>query len=219
MTLKFTLRLFLVLVILASSCKNKKEKEAENIVSEWVGKEIFFPQNLKCSIMGKDTTLNFSHKKPYKIFMYVDSTGCTRCNLGLTEWDLIIQEANASMREKLDFLIIIHPKDEKDINLLLKHDQFSHPVFIDRTNMIDKKNHFSTLHPYQCFLLDECNRVLMVGNPSSNPRIWELYKSRITKKAKAKKDAYTSVKFNTPLLDFGEILTKHMHKSLVSIKN
>jgi hypothetical protein len=38
------------------SCKNNDKKaEAENIVAEWIGKEIRFPDNFQCNLSGKDT--------------------------------------------------------------------------------------------------------------------------------------------------------------------
>ena len=32
---------------------------------------------------------------------------------------------------------------------------------------------------YQCFLLDKDNKVVMIGNPTLNPAIWDLYKQTV----------------------------------------
>jgi hypothetical protein len=48
--------LLLILSTLCFSCKdNKKQMDAEQIVSEWTGKQIKFPANYQCCFLGKDT--------------------------------------------------------------------------------------------------------------------------------------------------------------------
>lgn len=37
---------------------------------------------------------------------------------------------------------------------------------------------------YHTFLLDRQNRVVLVGNPIGNERLWELYKKEIREQAK-----------------------------------
>jgi transposase len=44
-------------IALAYFCtENSKRAEAEAIITEWIGKEIRFPENFQCNVLGKDTT-------------------------------------------------------------------------------------------------------------------------------------------------------------------
>lgn len=175
---------FIIVISFVSSCKqDKKKAEAEQIVSEWTGKEIRFPEEYVCNFSGRDTaTVSCMElfEREYKILFYVDSTGCTDCKLRLFEWKHFIKETDSLSANKLSFLLFFHPKDKKELQLLLRRDRFDYPVFIDTDNAIDKLNHFPAQAKYQCFLLDKNNKVLMVGNPALNPKIWKLYKQIIS---------------------------------------
>ena len=62
---------------------------------------------------------------------------------------------------------------------LLAQSRFDYPVFMDLNGTINRLNRFPQVMQHQCFLLDKNNRVLMIGNPAMNYRIWELYKLEI----------------------------------------
>ncbi|MDR1368769.1 MAG: DUF1573 domain-containing protein [Dysgonamonadaceae bacterium] len=129
--------------------------------------------------MGQDTLSHGLFQKPYKILLYVDSMGCTSCKLRMPEWKKIIQETDSIAPDQVGFLVFFYPRSIKELDYMLMRDQFDYPVFVDEHNEIDKKNQFPKEMSFQCFLLDENNKVLVVGNPSINPQIWELYKQKI----------------------------------------
>lgn len=173
--------LFIVLTLIFS-CKekNKKVDDVAKIVTEWMGKEIRFPQNATCSVLGKDTSGIDLLTAEYKVLLYIDSVGCTSCKLRLHEWKSLIQEADSLFGNRLSFLFFFHPKDKKELSFLLKRDQFDYPVYMDNENQINQLNGFPRESEYQCFLLNGENKVIMIGNPVFNPNIWELYKKQIS---------------------------------------
>ncbi|MDR0506064.1 MAG: DUF1573 domain-containing protein [Dysgonamonadaceae bacterium] len=183
---KISLSVLLIFVLLLCySCKeNRRKKDAEQFISEWFGKEILFQDNFQCSWVSIDTVPSVCSSLlnvEYKILLYIDSTGCTSCKLHLLEWKRLIEEVSI-YNVNLSFLFFFHPQDKQVLQTLLKHDRFTYPVFIDQNNMIDRLNHFPSQPEFQCFLLDKDNKVLLIGNPVLNPKIWELYKQTITGK-------------------------------------
>ncbi|GAB6011595.1 hypothetical protein [Viscerimonas tarda] len=90
-----------------------------------------------------------------------------------------MQETDSLLPNKLNFLFYFHPKDTKELKFLLRRDRLEYPVFIDERNQIDSLNHFPKQQEYQCFLLNKENKVVAMGNPTMNPKIWELYKNII----------------------------------------
>ncbi|MDR0506068.1 MAG: DUF1573 domain-containing protein [Dysgonamonadaceae bacterium] len=162
------------------SCKKEdKKNETERIVKEWAGKSIQFPEAYQCSFSGKDTLPELCIAElnaEYKILLYVDSAGCSECRLKLFEWKRLIAESDSLFGEKLSFLFFFQPKSKKEISDMLKRDRFDYPVFIDENNQINSLNHFPDKPELQCFLLDKYNKVLLIGNPVLNPKVWELYK-------------------------------------------
>ena len=83
MKLSIYLTLF---TILAISCQTKKDK-VEKVIKEWQGKEILIPDgNFVYSVLGRDTFCADLWEKPYKILTYIDSIGCSACQMGLLDW-------------------------------------------------------------------------------------------------------------------------------------
>ncbi|MDR1372736.1 MAG: redoxin domain-containing protein [Dysgonamonadaceae bacterium] len=188
----FLLYFTTIVLFLLFSCTKaiKHTDEISLIIAEWVGKEIHFPSNVPCYFWGKnekDTTFSlcaYSFQNQYKVLMFVDSSGCSDCRLQLLEWKHLITESNKRFHEKLKFLFYIQPKDINEILYLINRDRFNYPVFLDLDGKITQLNHFSSNTVYQCFLLDKHNKVLAIGNPVLNPKIWELYKDIIVKDKK-----------------------------------
>ena len=218
---------FFLLFILSPglfSCReNKARTEAEQIVKEWTGKQIRFPDEFSCNFLGKDTVANLCSgllTKEYKILLYVDSTGCTSCKLQLIAWKGLIEESR-DLHDRLSFLLFFNPKnrDKKELSFLLRRDKLDYPVFMDMDNNIQELNHFPDQSNYQCFLLDKNNRVLMIGNPVSTPKIWELFKQQVTGIQTQPRQNLTSAEIEKPHHDFGEIPLNEENEVVFELKN
>ncbi len=186
--------IFLMLISLfACNKKNDRQAEAEQIVTEWVGKTIQFPDNVSFSIYERDTLLSGFYSSPYKILLYVDSTGCTSCKLKLYEWQKLIAEADTALAGKLSFVFCFQPKNKDELLFLFKRDRFNYPVVVDETNRINQLNGFPQKAEFQCFLLDNDNKVISVGNPTLNPKVWDLYKQIVSGKISTENNGITQV--------------------------
>ncbi|MDR2406652.1 MAG: hypothetical protein LBE13_00840 [Bacteroidales bacterium] len=179
---KTTIILFIGLFALACN-ENKRKIGVQQMITEWVGKTIQFPKGISCFSINGDSLdyscENLLHKK-YKILLPIDSSGCTDCRLKLFEWKRLIAEADTTLNAQLSFLFFFQPKNKSEIFFLLRSNQFDYPVFLDCNNEINQLNHFPTEEIYQCFLLNQSNKVLMIGNPVLNSKVWELYKQTIS---------------------------------------
>ena len=86
------LMLFLCLwlcAFLLVSCQSKNS-DAELIVKKWKGKEIVIPDDgsFVYTILGNDTILGYNlWDKPHKIVTYIDSIGCSICQLEVPLWN------------------------------------------------------------------------------------------------------------------------------------
>ena len=81
---------YVVLICTLCSCGISKKNDIKKMVQEWYGKEILLPAEMTFKSLGKDTLCSDLLNKPYKIFTYIDSIGCTSCQLGLSEWKELI---------------------------------------------------------------------------------------------------------------------------------
>lgn len=206
-----------------SSCEKNKEKQlSKTVIGQWSGKQIRFPDNCACRWQNKDTSLCAALlDKEYKVLLYVDSTGCTSCKLGLAQWKHLISSTDTmDIKEKLSFLFFFHPQDKRELGFLLKRDGLDYPVFLDTTNTIDKLNHFPSDPAYQCFLLDRDNKVLAIGNPALNPKIWTLYKRIISSdNREAEQMQNTTLKANKLEYNYGNIAVNKVHPAEFILTN
>ena len=222
-TIKYKLLLLFLLTIILYCCKdNSRQKEIAKIVSEWTGKEIVFPENTPCYVSGKETLselCNENFQKEFKILMYVDSAGCSSCRLKLFEWQQLVQEADSLFQGKVGFLLFFQPKNEREISFLFARDRFYYPVFMDLKGTMNRLNRFPQAMEFQCFLLDKDDRVLMIGNPTLNPKIWELYKEQITGEKQSEQINLTTAEADKPVHEYGSIKKGSSNPAVFTITN
>ncbi|MDR1097158.1 MAG: DUF1573 domain-containing protein, partial [Tannerella sp.] len=194
--------------------------DARKIVSEWTGKQVKFPDGIPCVATGVEANCIPLSNPSYKILMYVDSVGCINCKLRLPDWNVILAEADSLFPGKVDFLFFFQPKDERELTYLFRRNNFRQPVFLDRENRLDKLNRFPSSMEYRCFLLDSDNKVLLIGNPALNPKVWELYKQQISGNTQPEpKAAQTSVQAETLKQDLGTMKTGETYACTFMLTN
>ena len=176
--MKYLLILFTVFIMAACNFTNKNAAEVKKMILYWYNREIIFPFKLQSKIMGKDTTYSSHMSTKYKIFTYIDTTGCTACNLGLQDWKQMIKETD-SLTKDVAFLFFAHVKDYNELEYNIRINNFNYPVFYDFEGECNKLNHLPDHVFYQTFLLDKENKVLLLGRPKPNSEIWKLYKKII----------------------------------------
>ena len=197
-----------IFVILTSfhSCQKKANVEITSAVEEWINREIKFDNGYIFTRLGKDSVYNSIPTSKYKILVYTGSTGCIGCNLRLSQWTEWMTQIDSMSNNKVSFLFFIHPKDLRDLLLLLCSQNFDVPVCIDRNDSLNKLNHFPANAMLHTFLLDEHNKVLAIGNPMHNPKIKELYMNIIFDKQKiseAEDKKQTKVMIDKWCIDLG----------------
>ena len=172
-----TVLLYILLITAFFSCDNEqkeKEKQILQLVNEWQGKQIVFPENTVFTRYLTDTTNYQIPQSEYKVLIYVDSIGCTSCKLQLHKWKELIEYTDSVTQNKVPFLFFFHPKDAKEIRYLLKRDGFDRPICIDLDDRLNKLNKFPADMTFQTFLLDKNNKVTVL------PRAAERHQKRMS---------------------------------------
>jgi hypothetical protein len=151
----------------------------KNLYNEWYGKEIEIPFD----------NLSFNHS--LKIALYVGSDACTECQLNLPFWKTFIPHLDSLTSSAVDICFFIQPYSTREIELILKQECFGYPVIIDTADLFNKRNQLPKNPSFHCFLLDENNRVILIGNPIQNPKIRDLYIRTICERLGIKPDLNT----------------------------
>lgn len=178
-TMKYIFTLLFMSLLISCHLISKKGREAQQMTLEWNNRSIVLPTDLPCKVLDRDTSISLLNNSKYKIFTYIDTTGCTACQFGALDWKQLIHEAD-SLNYDVDFLFYAHLKDYEEFETYLETNKFSHPVFYDYAGECNKKNNLPNQVIYQTFLLDENNKVLLIGKPKPDSKLWELYKKIIS---------------------------------------
>jgi hypothetical protein len=165
----------LLLCLSLYSCNESEKHKVTRLVKKWQNKEIKFPDEIIFTQYATDTIKYKIDSTKFKILIYVDSLGCSRCEMRLSEWKKLINRPNYIAKESIQILFFIHPENLDEIKYLLKRDTFELPICIDIKDQLNKLNHFPIYPMLQTFLLNRENKVLAVGNPILNPDIKDLY--------------------------------------------
>ena len=168
--------LFISLIaIIFVNCKNSVVDHKE-IIASFIGREIIFPTDLRYFVQEDKIDLDID-KADYKIMTYLSSDGCTSCKMRLRVWNEFLNDIISRSAENISFVMILNPNEQKyeEAVRAIKTSKFNHPVSFDKEDIFIRTNHLPDDEIYHTVLLDKDNRVLVVGNPTSNPKIKELY--------------------------------------------
>ena len=211
--------IFILIIVLFSSCVESEKERVTRLVKEWDGKQILFPQNQVFTIQGRDTVNFYFQNFEYKIITYVDSLGCTNCKLQLERWKTFMQEVDSIKNVSVPFVFVFHPKNVKELRNILRGHAFDYPVFFDEKDDFNALNRFPDDMMFQTFLLDKDNKVQVIGNPVLNPQVKELYIGKITGRDKQQNEPVTKMTVDRTDYDFGTFPMSERQECVFRITN
>lgn len=134
---------------------------------------------MRCMWDGKDTVLSEDkYDKELKLVVYSDTTACSSCGLKtMYLWDEFI-EATEAYGEDISLYFVFAPlkKDLDNFYFAMRTTELSVPVYVDTMGVFMSENrNIPERADFHTFLLDKDNNVVLVGNPSKNERIWEMF--------------------------------------------
>ena len=156
----------------------------EDIAIEWNNKEILFPDTFYFSKTLYDT-INYDINTPFKVFYYVDSTGCSSCKLKINGWYELQYLFDDLFHGNCKSVIVFEPKNAiqiLEISTQIHVSGTDNCYILDTCGLFNKLNNFPDDERFHCFLLDENNKVILIGNPVLNSKIKDLYLKTISER-------------------------------------
>jgi hypothetical protein len=171
-----------LLVFFISSC-NFKQNRIQAELEKFMGTEIHIPEFSTAVLNGENTTTVPNDLALAKMVIFYDSTVCGSCKIGqLDQWSSVIGLATVT-QHRFEPIFIFAPsaKDRRGVRAALAFLNFEWPVLIDHDQEFIASNpEFPENKLFHIFLLNKNNRVVLIGNPTGKPKLWELYVSTIT---------------------------------------
>lgn len=105
-------------------------------------------------------------------------------------WYDVIDEVERRYHGKLKTVFIFNPikKQLRIFEYAYRNSAFGYPIFVDTTNVFRRMNtHIANSKEYHTFLLNEENRVVLVGCPLTNPEVKEMLFDWVDQSLEAKR--------------------------------
>lgn len=123
-----------------------------------------------------------------KIVVFHDRNQCSKCQLGrISDWDEILDLLDSLRLPVPVWFVIAPPADEAgEIRRTIRDLRLQrYSIEIDSTNRFAQRNRVIPADAlFHTFLLDEQNRIVVVGSPLFNDRMWRIYRTEIEKLCK-----------------------------------
>jgi hypothetical protein len=182
MNLQKKIIIFHIFLVTLFSCQGNKSKLQDTIVS-WQDKYIEIPKTLKLVNGDKDSASNWMRKNGNKLIAYYDNAGCTECKLRLNDWNDIFNEVvDSSFNVSIVFIVQPPKVNTSELKQIFKDYRFYYPVYIDSLNKFRFSNKISSNPMLHVFLLNSQNKIVLIGTPIQNEKMWKLYKDYFTKR-------------------------------------
>ena len=177
--------LYAISCCLLCAC-NSQNKDLQEKVEKMQSKAINIPYDrMSCWASDSIKAISPWNKATLKLVHYVDSATCSTCYLQKAAINEFIRHMEKMPNNEFYNVFIINPGSR--VNKRLETD------FLDKripqTLFIDTANVFMEVNPnipsesmYHTFLLDENNKVILVGNPITNEKIGDMLPSVVEKK-------------------------------------
>lgn len=165
---------FLAGLLFLLGCQSKEERLC-NIINSMKEHSVTFPTGLTGFSIDDSLKVDSKEKQPFTMVIYFSPALCNACNLTrLSDYENLPRQFPEA---KIVYILSYRKKnEEKEIKSLLTEINFRQFVYLDCGNMFGQENDFIPGNPlFQTFLLNDENKILIVGDPTQNQEIHNLY--------------------------------------------
>lgn len=168
------LLIFGIMLVLMQSCR-KYYKSRD--VKSFVGSEIVFPQDLQY-FRGTNIYYNPTDTARASVVYWFDENECSICKLSNLGVSRKLFDYCRDSVFPTNIRIIFTPSFEKKELFMefLENSESEFPICVDINNSFGKSNPtIPKQQQFHTFLLDNKNKVVLVGDPLMNEKMWSLY--------------------------------------------
>lgn len=173
----FPIMVFFFISSISCSLNNTNESIRKQIEAIQGQKITFMLDSMSCFYGMEEVSAPKEMLDAYKFVLFTDNDECSSCALtSLYEWEPLIERESKKHKSKIDFVFIFSPKVSEISNLKKKilHANIRHHIFIDSKGLFMKYNDIPNNHLFHAFLVDSCNRIVVIGNPLRSEKVRDL---------------------------------------------
>lgn len=166
-----------MLSTLAACSKKMPEREIRRVY----GEQIVMPSTLRY-VNGALLEYGYSDDAMATLLIWYDSTQCSGCKLsGINSLEHFVKFCKDTATQANVDIVFSPPVDiQEAFEDAVENVKLNYPIYIDFIGAFAKQNRkLPKTEQLHTFLLDATGRVVLVGDPTQNPKLWNLYKKNI----------------------------------------
>jgi len=166
--------MFIAVLLMFYSCS--KESDYYKRLNAKFEEKVDLIDSLRSFQLNKGLIAREQGNSNLRIVTYIDST-CSQCVEELENWKRYIAD---ELNKDVQVLFFIRTLKLDSLERSLSKVQFELPVIVDFDNSFINVNEISSNKIEQTYLIDDENKVLLIGNPLYSSKIRNLYSSTIS---------------------------------------
>ena len=172
--------LFILIFLAFYSCS--KQKSTANLfpseIKEYYGKQLILPQQIW---YFKGEKINVEPLYPLSIVIYYDLTDCLPCkSKEFSLWQPLIDDIRKN-NIPVNIIPICASSDNTFFCTLYENNELDIPCLWDQQKDFEKYNTLPSNPLYHTFVVNEENKICLMGTPLYNSNLWQNYKKIIAK--------------------------------------
>lgn len=161
------------------SCNHKSpKKELANLIESRIGQVVDFPNSIYSPSTNSTKPLDFLDGK-YKVVVYTEGD-CGVCIANLYKWKEYIKESK-TLFEGTDLIFIVYSINFPRFEYNTEKAEIILPYYYDSINQYTTVNKLDEI-VLHTLLLDNNNKIKLIGSPIDNPAMQKLYTRILTQK-------------------------------------
>lgn len=175
MKTSYSVAFFVTFIIILYSCDNSPRLIQE--VKDLNGRVIEFP---KYEILAYDSILiqkNNCNSNDIKLVSYLDNVPCSPCIFNMLQNR--VQEVKKELGDDFSYIIVLQVDDRQKLLNAIRKFRFQTPIIYYGDNRFSDINDLHILARNKTFLLNNDNKIMVMGEPFGNKKLWKVYKTAI----------------------------------------
>lgn len=172
--------------ILCISCKDVRKQDLQFKLENLYGRKVdLCLDDMKILEPSKRSSCGNTENPVMKVVSYVDSTSCTPCAIQNTfNWYNFLDSLNAYHGGIGVYFIFDVPRSKLLESLEeaeIAAEELKIPIYLDTLHVFSQRNQMQNLRKTYVVILDESNRICLVGSPIGNPELEKLFWREVKK--------------------------------------
>ena len=181
--------IIIVLIVCASTILGCRHRANDGIMALFRKTKVLIPREKMVHVVCSQYAFDCDHEACVTIVNVIDQYGCSGCRMSeLARAEVLYEQMFESGSVRSMYIISAASERIEDVTSLLKKYHLRNTIYLDTCNAFLKANpHIPDNTLFHTFVLNDCDSVVMVGDPFKNEKMEALFLKVLDREKQRKK--------------------------------